>query len=141
MDGLCRPKHRYTDPATQEEKVIKRSAVAGLVFAAIIAVSNIRAEEPWSISAEHPVTNDVIRRQQPQMHRHGGMSAYVFRFFQKYISPLDGATCYYRPTCSLYATRAVQKYGVIGGTIMGFDRLIRCHNSQTESRFDPPVHY
>ena len=50
---------------------------------------------------------------------------YSIRFFQLYISPVDGARCQMYPTCSGYGRQAVQKHGAGLGFIMAADRLMR----------------
>ena len=50
----------------------------------------------------------------------------LIRFYQKAISPMLGANCKYRPTCSAYTYEAIQKYGPIKGTWMGMKRIARC---------------
>lgn len=62
-----------------------------------------------------------------------------FKFYQQYLSKLDGSTCYYRPTCSRYASSVIDRYGIVKGSVMAADRLMRCHGNQTEPRFDPAV--
>lgn len=114
-----------------------------LFFTFIIAPNNLCAEEPWSISPNQPVTKEVYEGRKRQ-HRHRelyGMSAIFFAFYQNYISDLDGATCYYRMTCSHYTAVAIERFGAIKGSLMGADRLIRCHTGQTDSRFDRPTDF
>lgn len=48
----------------------------------------------------------------------------VMRFFQSYISPVDGDRCPSYPTCSQYSVEAIRKHGVWIGLVMTFDRLI-----------------
>ena len=50
----------------------------------------------------------------------------LIRFYQKAMSPMLGANCKYRPTCSAYTYEAIQKYGPIKGTWMGMKRIARC---------------
>jgi len=45
------------------------------------------------------------------------------RFFQRYISVVDGPRCPMTPTCSTYALQALDKHGVAMGTFMTVDRL------------------
>ncbi|PLX86727.1 MAG: hypothetical protein C0618_08615 [Desulfuromonas sp.] len=49
----------------------------------------------------------------------------LVRFFQKYISPVDGARCPMFPTCSAYSRQALKKHGPLIGTMMTVDRLFR----------------
>lgn len=49
----------------------------------------------------------------------------MIRFFQIYISPIDGPRSSFYPTSSQYALEAIQKYGVLTGIGMGCDRLLR----------------
>lgn len=52
---------------------------------------------------------------------------YLILLYQKHISPLFGARCKYYPTCSQYAMEAIDKYGIIIGSIRAFFRIIRCN--------------
>ena len=52
---------------------------------------------------------------------------FAIRTYQRFISPLLGPRCNFRPSCSRYAAEAIQKYGIVRGTIMAADRLTRCH--------------
>ena len=49
----------------------------------------------------------------------------MIRFFQVYISPIDGPRSSFYPTSSQYALEAIQKHGVFRGIAMGCDRLMR----------------
>ncbi len=49
----------------------------------------------------------------------------MIRFFQVYISPIDGPRSSYAPTSSQYTLEAIQKHGVFKGIAMGCDRLMR----------------
>ncbi len=48
----------------------------------------------------------------------------LIRFFQVYISPVDGDRCPSYPTCSQYAVEAIHKHGAVAGWVMAIDRLI-----------------
>lgn len=48
-------------------------------------------------------------------------------FYRRFISPAFPASCRYTPTCSNYFIQAVEKHGVIKGTILGGARLCRCN--------------
>ena len=47
--------------------------------------------------------------------------------YQKLVSPSLGANCRYQPTCSAYAARAIEVYGVGRGSWLALRRLVRCH--------------
>ena len=51
----------------------------------------------------------------------------LIRFYQKAISPLFPASCRYYPTCSSYAIMAVEKYGVLKGSLKALWRILRCN--------------
>jgi len=51
------------------------------------------------------------------------------RFFQKWVSPVDGPRCNFTPTCSHFGFQAVQSQGVLLGVVLTADRLMRCHYS------------
>ena len=52
---------------------------------------------------------------------------FAIHTYQKFISPLLGPRCNFHPSCSRYAAEAIQKYGIVKGSIMATDRLTRCH--------------
>jgi putative membrane protein insertion efficiency factor len=49
------------------------------------------------------------------------------RAYQKVLSPLFGRNCRYYPTCSSYASEAIEIHGVMTGGWMGIKRIGRCH--------------
>ncbi|MBS1634686.1 MAG: membrane protein insertion efficiency factor YidD [Bacteroidetes bacterium] len=49
------------------------------------------------------------------------------KFYQYAISPYLMPACRYTPSCSQYAMDAVNKYGALKGSWMGFKRICRCH--------------
>lgn len=49
------------------------------------------------------------------------------RFYQKVISPWLPSSCRFTPTCSAYATEAINKYGVIKGGWLAMKRISRCN--------------
>jgi len=48
------------------------------------------------------------------------------RFFQRYISPVDGDRCGFFPSCSAFAREALGRRRVATGVMMTADRLMRC---------------
>jgi putative membrane protein insertion efficiency factor len=47
--------------------------------------------------------------------------------YHKLLSPLMPVACRFHPTCSVYASQAVQKYGIVKGISLSLQRLGRCH--------------
>lgn len=51
----------------------------------------------------------------------------MIKFYQKAISPQDGPSCRYHPTCSVYGSGAVERFGPLVGSFLAGDRIIRCN--------------
>ena len=51
----------------------------------------------------------------------------MIRFYQLAISPRIGRHCKYYPTCSEYTRQAVDKYGIIKGSLLGIIRILKCN--------------
>jgi putative membrane protein insertion efficiency factor len=47
--------------------------------------------------------------------------------YQKLLSPMLPSTCRFYPSCSEYAKRAIQKYGIVRGGWLALKRIARCH--------------
>ena len=47
--------------------------------------------------------------------------------YKRFVSPLLPSACRFTPTCSVYASEAIETYGALRGTWMGFCRIMRCH--------------
>jgi putative membrane protein insertion efficiency factor len=58
------------------------------------------------------------------------------RAYSRWISPLRGARCKYEPTCSAYATEAIERFGAARGLVLAAYRLVRC-NPFSHGGFDP----
>ena len=61
----------------------------------------------------------------------------ILRAYRRYVSPLKPPTCRYVPTCSEYSIRALQKYGLLKGTVKSVWRILRC-NPFSKGGYDPP---
>ena len=55
----------------------------------------------------------------------------LIKFYQTYISGIDGNRCPMSPSCSNYAAKAIDKHGLLIGWIMTCDRLVRCGRDET----------
>jgi len=51
----------------------------------------------------------------------------IIRLYQKAISPFFPPSCRFYPTCSEYTLQAIEKYGLIRGSVKGLTRLSKCH--------------
>ena len=60
----------------------------------------------------------------------------LIRLYQLTLSPWLGRQCRYEPTCSRYATEAIERFGVRRGTWLAAKRLGRCH-PWGRSGYDP----
>ena len=56
--------------------------------------------------------------------------------YQRLISPLLPRRCRYEPTCSAYAAQAIQRFGILRGSVLAGWRLLRC-NPWSHGGYDP----
>ena len=63
----------------------------------------------------------------------------VIRFYRRQISPARPPCCRFIPTCSAYATEAIEKYGALKGGLLALRRLSRCHplHIKKQDIYDP----
>jgi len=52
-------------------------------------------------------------------------SVFQLAIFKKLF--LTDAACRFIPTCSEYFYQAIEKYGIIKGTLLGLRRIFKCH--------------
>jgi hypothetical protein len=52
---------------------------------------------------------------------------FLIRGYKSVLSPVLGQHCRFHPTCSMYTYKAIEKYGLLKGMILGTKRLLRCH--------------
>jgi len=57
-----------------------------------------------------------------------GPESMVMHFYRHVIGQMDGRSCPSSPVCSLYATQAVNKHGLLVGSWLAMDRLIHEHD-------------
>lgn len=53
----------------------------------------------------------------------------LIRFYRKYLSLENFGIymCRFEPTCSRYTYQAIEKHGVLKGSLMGVWRVLRCN--------------
>jgi uncharacterized protein len=56
--------------------------------------------------------------------------------YQRVLSPALPRRCKYEPTCSRYALQAIERYGILRGTVLAVWRLLRC-NPFSHGGYDP----
>jgi len=49
---------------------------------------------------------------------------------------LSDAACRFRPTCSEYTYQAIERYGIILGSLKGLRRILKCH-PWSKGGYDP----
>jgi len=60
----------------------------------------------------------------------------ILKFYKKFMSPILPDSCRFYPTCSEYAVTAIEKYGVLKGSIKSIYRVMRC-NPFNKGGYDP----
>ena len=60
----------------------------------------------------------------------------LIRLYQWVLSPLLGANCRFQPTCSAYASEAIDRFGPWKGGWLAAKRISRCH-PWSEPGYDP----
>lgn len=60
----------------------------------------------------------------------------LLRGYRRLLSPVLGPACRFEPTCSVYAIEAVERFGVIKGSVLAVRRVLRCHPFSAAG-FDP----
>ena len=61
----------------------------------------------------------------------------ALRFYKAYLSMLMAGSCRFEPTCSQFTYEAVERFGVLRGSWLGFRRLLRCQPLSRRFGFDP----
>ena len=60
----------------------------------------------------------------------------AIKSYRRFVSPMLPPSCRFTPSCSLYTLQAVEKHGLLRGSLMGARRVLRCHPF-SEGGFDP----
>lgn len=51
----------------------------------------------------------------------------LLRAYRLLVSPLLGASCRFYPSCSQYASEAIERHGALHGSWLAVKRVGRCH--------------
>jgi len=60
----------------------------------------------------------------------------LIKFYKFAISPILPRSCRHYPTCSTYSIEALQKHGLVKGSILAVWRILRCNPWGTHG-YDP----
>lgn len=95
---------------------------------------------PWSVSPAAPVFSQP-RQARPQQDAPQSRLVDVpflglLKFYQVFISPMDGDRCPLHPTCSQFSIQAIRRHGPAVGVVMTADRLM---HEADESRLSQKV--
>lgn len=86
---------------------------------------------PWDRDRAYTVAREPARQQTPRRNLLSTIATspgiLLISFFQTVVSPVDGASCDFYPTCSAYAKQALAKHGLFIGLAMASERLCRIH--------------
>lgn len=52
---------------------------------------------------------------------------WLVKAYRYVISPMLGPSCRFEPSCSCYATEALERHGAARGTWLAVKRVSRCH--------------
>jgi hypothetical protein len=118
--------YRESNRSSLSAMFIKKGVVLFLVWGFLVPLGvqagEGRWEEPWPKQGKAPST---LKGSPASPFSPGQRAALgAVRFFQKYISPVDGDRCPCYPTCARYSAEAIRKHGLWIGLVMTFDRLI-----------------
>ncbi|MBZ5551807.1 MAG: membrane protein insertion efficiency factor YidD [Acidobacteriia bacterium] len=60
----------------------------------------------------------------------------ALNLYHRFVSPVLPPSCRFVPSCSVYASEAVEKYGIFKGSWLVLRRLARCH-PLVQGGYDP----
>jgi uncharacterized protein len=66
----------------------------------------------------------------------GRVALTIVHAYQLMLSPFAGGACRFDPSCSAYATQAIEAHGARRGTWLALRRFARCHPF-TRPGYDP----
>ncbi|HEX2228837.1 MAG TPA: membrane protein insertion efficiency factor YidD [Candidatus Binatia bacterium] len=63
---------------------------------------------------------------------------FLFRAYHRAVSPFLPPACRFYPSCSIYFSDAIQKYGLLRGGWLGLCRVARCRPAHPGG-YDPVI--
>lgn len=67
------------------------------------------------------------------------MYKYIFFIYRLLFTPRLGA-CRFVPSCSEYTQEAIEKFGLVKGSLLGIKRLLSCQPFANKAILDPLTH-
>ena len=61
---------------------------------------------------------------------------WLIRLYQRTVSVRSTGCCRFTPTCSHYAVEALERFGLLGGSLLALWRILRC-NPLFPGGYDP----
>jgi len=61
---------------------------------------------------------------------------FALKCYKRFISPCLPHACRFEPTCSVYMRQAIERKGLLRGSLLGIRRLLKCHPFH-KGGFDP----
>tara|TARA_A200000113_G_C8824567_1_gene341636 strand:+ start:555 stop:794 length:240 start_codon:yes stop_codon:yes gene_type:complete len=58
------------------------------------------------------------------------------KIYQRFVSPFFPSSCKFSPSCSKYGIEAINKYGVLKGSVLTVKRILKC-NPWSKGGYDP----
>ena len=58
------------------------------------------------------------------------------KIYQRFLSPFFPSSCKFSPSCSKYGIEAINKYGVLKGSVFTIKRILKC-NPWSKGGYDP----
>lgn len=108
--------------------------ISALLSALLVLASPAAAEAPWSIDLRHPIaprTRAVAEASSATTKvATSALDAFAdgaLWVWTNVLSPVDGPTCGFHPTCSGYAKKAIRRHGWLLGGAMAAERIMRNH--------------
>ena len=60
----------------------------------------------------------------------------LIKIYQRFVSPFFPSSCKFSPSCSKYGIEAINKYGVLKGSVLTVIRILKC-NPWSKGGYDP----
>jgi len=73
------------------------------------------------------LNSDIARQADTSTHLPVMIVQRLLAVYRALVSPLLGSCCRFAPSCSAYASEAVQRFGIRRGGWMALKRVLRCH--------------